>query len=223
MKFEQEPTDQQLDQQLNKLLQDVDVPQDLNALLKQIPLQSQDEDGELASDSISQLNQRSKSKSKTWIGLILAASLIGFGLFVASGYLRNPNDVKPLIANSANINSKITEPNKSLAVVEEEKSETRSVELEIEDREVQILEAQIHAIETVQLEAQVLRAEQAVTFPTDQREVESLIAAMTEEYSIPLGMPEAKVKLAMAQVIQDFPGTQGASIAQSYLKRTQNN
>ena len=224
MEFEQEPTDQQLD----KLLRDIAVPQDLKALLKQIPSQSQEEssdelgngDNQMlpTSDSANQLNQAAEAteentnKSKTWLGLILAASLIGFGLFAASHYLPSHNDAKPSVAKS---DDKTPESEKSLAVVEPK--------LEIEDLEVQSLEAQIHAIEMAQLEAKVLRVEQASTFSTDQDEVESIIAAMTEEYSIPLGVPEEKVKLGMTRVIQKFPGTQGASIAESYLEQTQNN
>ena len=95
--------------------------------------------------------------------------------------------------------------------------------MEIDNQEVQILEAQIHAIEMAQLEAKVLRMEQASTYLIDQVEVESIIAAMSERYSIPLGMPEVKVKSRMAQVIQNFPGTRGAAMAQSYLEQTQNN
>jgi len=205
MEFEQEPTDQQLDE----LLQDITVPQDLKALLKQIPSQSQEENSDRLDDNSGQMSpasdstERNTTKSKTWIGLILAASLIGFGLFVASHYLPNHNDAKPSMANSDN---KTIGSSKGLAA--------SKLELELE---------QIHAIEMAQLEAKVLRVEQAATFSMDQDEVESLIAAMTEEYSIPLGLPEAKVKSGMAQVIQKFPGTRGASIAESYLERTQNN
>jgi len=214
MEFEQEPTDQQLDE----LLQDITVPQDLKALLKQIPSQSQEENSDRLDDNSGQMSpasdstERNTTKSKTWIGLILAASLIGFGLFVASHYLPNHNDAKPSMANSDN---KTIGSSKGLAA--------SKLELELEERELKSLKAQIHAIEMAQLEAKVLRVEQAATFSMDQDEVESLIAAMTEEYSIPLGLPEAKVKSGMAQVIQKFPGTRGASIAESYLERTQNN
>ena len=221
MEFEQEPTDEQLD----GLLQDVAVPQDLKALLKQIPSQAQAKTDELVSDSTGQLNQKSATenntaRSKTWIGLMIAASLIGFGLFVAAGYLTNPNDVKTPIANSEN---KTTDPEKTIAAVEDNESATQLVELETEDREVQMLEAQIRAIEMAQLEARVVRAEQAATFQIDQNEVESIIAAMSEQYSVPLGMPEAKVKSRMAQVIQNFPGTRGAAMAHSYLEQSKNN
>ena len=238
MESEHEPTDQQLDE----LLQYVAVPQDLKALLKQIPSQSQTGSNELgngnrqmsASDATEQLIQRTESteqqattKSKAWLGLIIAASLIGIGLFVASHYLPDRNGEEPSIAKSKDENAeneiKTTKPGTGLAVAKSNSSEARLLELERRDLEVQSLEAQIHAIETAQLKASLIRAEQASSFTTDQNEVESLIAAMSEEYSIPLGMPEAKVKLGMAQVIQKFPGTQGASIAQSYLEQTQNN
>ena len=221
MKSEQEPTDQQLDE----LLQDVAVPQDLKALLKQIPLQAQEEGGQVVSGLTSQQNQRAKptqrnmANPKTWVGLILAASVIGFGLFVASQKFSNPDVGKPSIANRDN---KTTDPENSLAATENKKPAAQ-LELEIEDRELQILEAQIHAIEIAQLEAQVLQVEQASTYTTDQHEVESIIAAMSEQYSIPLGMPEVKVEIGMAQVIQNFPGTRGAAIAHSYLEQTKNN
>ena len=228
MKFEKEPTDQQLDE----LLQDVAVPQDLKALLKQIPLQSEDENSdELGSggdrllpvpdsavpDSTAQQNRRATpikentTQSRTWIGLILAASLIGFGMFIASGYLPSHDDTESSIASD----NKAPELETNLAVTE--------IKLKIEDLELQSLEAQIHAIEMAQLEAKLLRMEQASTYPTDQVEVKSIIAAMSEQYSIPLGMPEVKVKSGMARVIQNFPGTQGAAMAQSYLEQTQNN
>ena len=63
MKFENEPTDDQLD----KLLRDVEVPQDLNALLKAIPSQAiqQRDDSE---DSVGLSDRRSR-KGKLWFGL----------------------------------------------------------------------------------------------------------------------------------------------------------
>ena len=205
MKFENEPTDDQLD----KLLRDVEVPQDLNALLKAIPSQTiqQRDDSE---DSVGLSDRRSR-KGKLWFGLVLVASLTGIGLFVASQFLPNSDGGSPVAKghqgsvdpDQGSIDGPINDATNSLA--------------EIENLELMEIEAQIHAIEVAQLEAQRLRVESR---PVEiaQRELESTIAAMTEEYSIPLGMPEAKVKLRMVQVIQRYPGTRGAAIAESYLE-----
>ncbi len=205
MKFENEPTDDQLD----KLLRDVEVPQDLNALLKAIPSQTiqQRDDSE---DSVG-LSDRRSSKGKLWFGLVLVASLTGIGLFVASQFLPNSDGESPV----AKGHQGSVHPEQG-SIVGPVNDATNSL-AEIENLELMEIEAQIHAIEVAQLEAQLLRVESRPV-EIDQRELESMIAAMTEEYSIPLGMPEAKVKLRMVQVIQQYPGTRGAAIAESYLE-----
>ncbi len=205
MKFENEPTDEQLDE----LLRDIEVPQELNALLKAIPSQTiQETDG---SDESVGLSDRRSSKGKLWIGLVLVASLTGIGLFVASQFLPNSDGGSPIATGH---NGSVHPEQES--VIEQVNDATNSL-AEIEKLELLEIEAQIHAIEVARLESQLLRVESGPV-EIDQRELESMIAAMTEEYSIPLGMPEAKVKLRMTQVIQRYPGTRGAAIAESYLE-----
>lgn len=208
MEFEKEPTDDQLDE----LLRDVVIPSDLKSRLKQISSETE-LDGADAGPTIARLESNNKSNT-SWMVFVLAASLIGIGLFVAYQFWASVEDGGVQNQKIANIDVPIIEKtNESTESIEFENSLAKFLEQQGE------LEATIHAIEVAQMKAQLAQLEQSAAIQLDQREVESMIAAMSEEYSIPLGVPEKQVESKMALVVERYPGTRGAEIAHEYLKQ----
>ncbi len=219
MGFEQE----KIDEQLNNMLRDIVIPSGLKSQLKKIPFQNvpaqpQSSDAEpIPIVVVSPSTDRSRTPLFT---LVLAASLVGIGLFVASQYLPDSDDGGNAIEKIADNQQPNDNVDKGLpespvpADLKNGLAEFLSM--------VEQLESEIHAIEVAQMNAQLASLQQTATVQFNQREVESMIAAMTEEYSIPLGMPDTKVNSGMVQVIEQFPGTRGAEIAQRYLNQASN-
>lgn len=223
MKFDKEPTDEQLDE----LLRDIDVPQDLKSVLKQIPSSDGLDDGKVGLKDGASNAEEEPTWTGALLGLILAASLIGVGLFIGSASLPETDKDSPVAKSPTTEVEKNGDELKN-GDEPEPKSAVRPTNVglaqsEIDAREIRQLEAQIHAIKIAQMEAELFEIERTTAVQVDQREVESVIAAVAEQYSVPLGMPEAKAKSRMAQVIEQFPGTRGAEMAQSYLEQEQDN
>ena len=211
MEFENEPTDEQLEQ----LLRNVVIPPDLKSRLKQIPIQPEPASSLV---NLATTPQATKEESETpWMAFVLAASLIGLGLFIAYQFWPESDLGRVPVVEIASHNQPKVESDSPMP----ESKEFENGLAEFLKGQEQ-LEASLHALEVAQMEARLAKLEQSAAVRLDQREVESMIAAMSEEYSIPLGMPEQQVKAKMAQVIERFPGTRGAEIALKFLKQENN-
>ncbi len=209
MKPEKRPTDEQLDQWLRNVV----VPPELKSKLKQIQIQAAFRNSAGNSADVSSIGtpEAAKGSPVSWGAMAFAASLLGIGLYLAFAFWPNRSTRQEMAAVN-------TEP----------KSEKRSMvpdSVELQNGLAALLAGQetldraIHEFEVAQLEAKLSRLEQSATFQLNQREIESMIAAMSEEYAIPLGVPEQQVRSRMAQVIEQYPGTRGAEIAIGFLKQ----
>lgn len=208
MESETEPTDEQLDQ----LLRDVAIPQNLKSRLSQISIQHERENSAVGSWYTT---PEPKEKPMTsWMALALAASLIGVGLFVAFQFWPESGNGGPEVVKIADEGQ--PQVDSDVPSAETDQHKIRLAEF-LKGQEQ--LDAALHAMEVAQMESQLANLEQSAPADLEQHEVESMIAAMSEEYSIPLGMPEGQVELRMAQVIERYPGTRGAQIAHEFLNQ----
>ena len=74
-------------------------------------------------------------------------------------------------------------------------------------------------LEIVQLERELAQLEKSLESELDPTEVESMILALTPEYSIPLGGSAADVESDMLHVLDKYPNTRGAQLAEAFLSR----
>ncbi|MFT5299421.1 MAG: TolA-binding protein [Mariniblastus sp.] len=234
MEFEHDSSpheaERELDQRLEQLLKNVEIPVDFKTQLKQLPGSLATESPNAISSAISSATSVKPQSGRTLLGLVLAASLIGFGLFLAAYYSANPGNNDGGLAEKTKIAG---QGGAVVAQVDPPTGDNESIEttptvqqLLAELRQGQAkIDAAIEAAERAQLATQLPQngdEQLSINFRFEQREIESIIAAMSEDYAIPLGMPAYKIKSRMAQVINTYPGTQGAEIARAYLERTKN-
>lgn len=210
MDFENQQTNEQLDEQLRNIA----IPPDLKSQLKQIPIQQVVSRPRTA---ITFASRPWRIQATYWCSGVLAAGLISFGLFFASQYLRN---TKPGESSSSGIAARDLENNKTLDPVNG--SELHRNELTEFLTEQEQLEIVIHQIEIARMQSRLAQLNRITSSQLDQREVESMIAAMSEKYSLELGISKIQVSSRMAQVIDRFPGTRGAKIAHEYLNQVNN-
>ena len=182
------------DEQIDALLRNVSVPADLKVSLRQIPRLTDE-----SQDTIDNKNEPKRNSSPnvytvTWM-MVLAASLAALTAFagwqIYSG--QNANDEPAMVV----------EINRSTTNTEGEDS----LELAELDQEISTLTAMLAQIEIQKMEQQLSNTETRYEAELANHEIQSIIVALADQTSLPLGGDSESVKSDMAQVIKTFPGS----------------
>lgn len=206
--FDKEPTDEQLD----AMLREVQVPSELKSRLRQIPdSATRHQEGAMPVERT--LPSSPQPFQTPWLSYVLVASLLGVAAFVAAKFLpSNPNN--PDRGQIASTSTNRIEKNRISNM-----PEPTTAKLNEQDRELQMLEAEIQALEIARLESELLQLETLGNQRLSNNEVESMILALAPEYSIPLGGKKADVRSEMARVLKEYPNTRGAVLAAKILNQ----
>lgn len=197
------------DEQLDALLRNVSVPADMKDSLRQIPQLTDEPQDTTDNKNEPKRNSSSNGHSVTWM-MVLAASLAALAAFAGwqmySG--QNASD-EPAMAVEIDRSTTNTEGEDSLELAEL-------------DQEISTLTAMLAQIEIQKMEQQLSNTETRYEAELANREVQSIIIAVADQTSLPLGGDSESVKSDMAQVIKTFPGSMGAEIARKYLEHLNN-
>lgn len=227
MNPKQEPTNEQLDE----LLRDVQVPRDLKTRLMQIPDQISSRDftdkTQVSIAVTPPTNTQSSADQSSWWSFVVVAGILGVAAIVATQWLNNSASESRQRDSIATSDSQRDLDESNQVPIEPDETYESESQLVTQDgleqfqrqEELLILEEQLAQLEIAQLERKLSQIEQANKHHLDPTEVEAMIAAMAPEFSIELGGSESDVRSAMAQVIKQYPGTQGASRAEQFLKQ----
>ena len=207
------------DEQLDALLRDVSVPSDLKDSLRQIPPKHG-----IAGVTTDQKVERKTHKSQngrpaTWM-MVLAASLAAVAAFAGWQWYagQNGNDAGMVakIGQADSNDDAETIPN----IVDDDAESKLLAEL---DQEIATLTTMLDQIE-IQKMKQLLSQTETSRYETElaNQDVQSLIIALSDQISLPLGGNSDSVESDMAQVIDKFPGSMGAEIAREYLSQINN-
>lgn len=216
MEYENEISDEQLD----AMLRDVEIPADLKERLGQIPV---------GVDEFSNETSRSQKKDDfksppTWLALAIAASLMGIVLFFVTQKIDNSNNPglvnNPKPAQTTNENSEKLADNLANSIQQELSAEEQ--ELAELRAQIELQDALLARLKNERLKDQIVELNRSVESELQTREVESMIAALSSQSLIDFGGPKAQVMNSMAQVIQKYPNSRGATIAENYLKQVSN-
>ena len=221
MEFKNEPENEPTGEQLDAMLRDVQVPSDLKSRLKGIPeLESlAGESGSLPTNT-PPVSLASSDNKRTWLPYVLAASLLAVAAFTAAQFLpKDGPNVAPGSIASAPAKDPFNENNF--------KPEPRAIEHVVVksaiDQEVELLNAQIQELEIARLQSELHRLEndydKHLSEHPSENEVESMIMALSPQYSLPLGGKQADVRAEMARVLEQYPNTRGAVLAEKFLKQ----
>ena len=220
MSSNKQPKDGIDDERLDQLLRDVVVPAELKSSLLRIPELATPHLDNAENAETTSLTPLTKSTSQTssWIALVLAASLllaIGLGVSVAL----NDNSV----ATVAEVESDPVEIPESV-VTQDSPSNAVTGGVSAESSELALIQAEIDAVSTVLQQMKILRIRgELAALKTQQRgqlspvEESSMIVALSEQTSIPLGGSVEQVATRMGSVIKRFPGSRGSKIAEDFL------
>ena len=191
------------DEQLDALLRDVSVPSDLKDSLRQISQMTDESQDAIENKNEPKKNSSPNGSSVTWM-LVLAASLAAVAAFAGWQWYsgQNANDAPGMVVEMDRSNSNNDEQPIKLAEL---------------DQEISAVTAMLAQIEIQKMEQRLFHSETRYESELANREVQSIIVAIADQISLPLGGDSESVKSDMAQVIKTFPGSKGAEIAREYL------
>ena len=220
------------DEQLDALLRSVEVPGDLKAQLLSIADPTNDELSSKAEDSNAAAIPASEpakggqpTPTRSWIGYVLAASLM-FVLAYAGwqwwgGKTLDPNGIAEVEQNQLVSPS----PSDGLAKAEDVDPDQKRLQEALEriQRNRVLVEEQLQIAELANARAAAERQTgNQSRLNMKQRDFESMVLAMADQVVIPLGGSEESAKTDMANVIKNYPGSKGASIAREFLEQKPN-
>ena len=149
-----------------------------------------------------------------WWTFALAAGFTGIGVFVANQWTSGEHKIDQGSAGP------IAEVNRDTDLESERDEEEQLLAKEPDTRtQRELLELELAQLEIVQLERELAQLEKSLESELDPTEVESMILALTPEYSIPLGGSAADVESDMLHVLDKYPNTRGAQLAEAFLSR----
>ena len=187
------------DQRLDALLRDVSVPDDLKDSLRQIPQLNDDAAITIDRKNARQASPSTNDRSLTWM-MVLAASLVAVAAFAGWQWYSNQN---------ANDESKLA------VEMDHSKSNNNgaaSMRLAELDQEIATLTAMLDQLEIQNMERRLAQTEVQYETELANQEVQSLIVALADQTTLPLGGNSQTVKSDMALVIEKFPDSIGAEI-----------
>lgn len=192
------------DQQLDDLLRAVQTPESLKDRLKEIPDQEGMDDGLVRLPARDELPQRRSRVG--WYALAAVAAAVAL-LTVMSIW---PVETAP--------NTTLVEQGSVPDTPLESDIANHSIELEL-------LEIKLEAIESVMLEQEIKRLEkrlaslkqQAVPVGLPEREQQSIVLSLSCQAAMELGASIDSVRDDLLQVVEHYPGSQGAEFASRML------
>lgn len=221
MNFEKEPSDEKLE----SLLRDIKIPADLKSKLKSIP--------ELESEH-HKTSKHETSKQSNWkiLTLFVLAALLLISAMIAFQFAGPADGLKPVVQKDGSEAKKKMElenqsqPKISANETNDAEPQIRN-ELDLLKLQQEKLEAEIHLLEMAKLTAQIENVELNSDSHSDyvsleQREMESMALALSEQISVPFGGSVEGSKARLATVKDQYPGTQGATIAQTLIDKFDN-
>lgn len=202
------PSDQNPeDRQLDDLLRQVEVPQDLKAKLHKLPKA-------ISMNGVRPAPMPSiDSGKKHWPRLfLLAATLLGVSAFFAW----------PFLGSSPSETSKTNKGDGQLVT----DKANPILDLQLDLKQVENLQTQIDValarLEISQLEQRLQELQTTSVESLGQRQHTSIILAMADQTVLDLGGSPTSVHSNMVSVIDNFPGSMGAEIAQQFLDQHTN-
>lgn len=199
----EEPKNKITDQQLDDMLRDVRVPGDLKERLLQIPHAVQQD------QSLVQLTDvaTSDQKQTRWLPYVLAATLLILAGIAATQWPANNQNTPDVTAKQDS--NPDNSPN----------DESPTNELTEYQAKLAAYEAEIQRLELEQANTEQLLAQSAARSYLDPNDISSMIMALAPEYSQELGGTKMDIKTEMALVLDEFPQTRGAELAEQMLER----
>lgn len=194
------------DDQLDDLLRQVEVPGDLKAKLHKLP--NKEKVNGVRPSSMPPTGPR----TKLWPSLILlAATLVGVSAFIAWPYLGGdqPADRTAGKTDPDSINDGVHNPELQL-------------DLRVVDELQKQVEASLAKFEIARLERQLKNLRSAPANLLEQEQYTSMILAMADQTVLDLGGSNESVHANMVNVIDSFPNSKGAEIAQQFLDQQAN-
>ncbi len=206
------------DEQLDALIRDVEVPENLHRLLLGIP------DNHVESSTTCTTPPPNRNSSRLF-AMVLAASLIAVAAFLSWQMLEKETDGTGLAAGDGithgltldQVVKAFETPNSRLP------GNLQPEQLASLDDSVELLEQEIHRMKmTAGLERLRRLQEMQAASALNELEVDSMIMALSGQASLPLGGRLENVEQKMARVIERFPGSRGAQIAQDFINKIEN-
>lgn len=192
------------DEQLDELLRQVDVPEGLKADLRKLA-EGTKVNG-VQSASLPPFNSRKKLFPSL---LLLAATLLGVSAFIAWPYL-GKDDSTGGMAKKIDDSGQVNKSN-----------EDSNLDLQPNLQQIQNLQEKVDAtltkLEISRLERRLEKLRSGSTGQLDQNQYTSIILAMADQTVIDLGGSTESVQTNMVSVIDNFPNSKGAEIAQQFL------
>jgi hypothetical protein len=204
---------------LDDLLRDIKVPADLKSKLKAIPALVETN---TATASVEQTETR---RNHSAFAFLLAASILGIAAFftwpllfpnddpVANKTETNQLDVEIENNDSENTledNSGLDIDNPTLATNDDSVSSLELIQETLDELEIKRLEARLEQLNSRQQNQLA------------QNEMTSMILALADQTVVDLGGPKELANESMVKIIDQFPNTQGAVIAQQFLDQQTN-
>lgn len=214
MKPDNQPQSEISDQQLDALLQDIELPADLEDTLFCI---SDSENVLVQTGSLTSSSSPSNSRSSTaaWVSLAIAASLLAAMAF--SGWHWMTPGKQPGFAGklAGKVGEAGTVSAASTPIMNTSEADQLLEEILNIEKQVEIVLAER---EYAEAEQRVWMAEMKDTQHLSQFETQSMIFAIGDQALISQGGSAELVAFDMTNVIGNFPGSRGAELAEQFLK-----
>ena len=207
------------DDQIDSLLRDVEVPGNLKDRLRTIP-SSVDQSGEI----ILKTTGSTSGWMKPILAFALAATLLAIAAFFAWPLIMGNDD--PINGTDvAKTGETKLEPGGTLVSPEKLEPEVKSslvaLELEAIVQTQHDIDATLHEMEMLVLREKLARLSNTTSrISLAPKEYQSMVFAIADQTILDLGGSDEIVKRDMTYVINRYPNTRGAEIAQEFLDTT---
>ncbi len=205
---------QSVDQQLDELLRDVEMPASLKSDLQKIASSMPDQ-------SIPKKFNGVEPDSKIWLRRLAFISVLAASLFAVAALIWFDWETGDPAGRTAGKTIK-NEKDKSSTDIAKNRTTAVQNRLAQLSESRRALQAQIDSNEIAQLEDRLDTLNRQSSQRLDAEEVQSLVLVLVPEYSLPLGRESSEVKAEVTSIVERYPGTRGAKIAKQILERMNN-
>ena len=197
--------DDMSDERLGELLRSVAVPDDLHEKLLAISGQPAEVTATEVRRPNSQSEPRLSRTRRVWLGLLVTACLLVAVCLVAWQVNSKPNHI---VAHSlAQANSIVVQRKEAEEILNGFRQRQRDFERRSLEFGAETIHRNLQSLVSVKPESR--RA----------NDVDSMIMAMANQSSLSMGNSQSNVRRAMNELTKQFPGSQGAKLAQEYLNQ----